>query len=48
MQPNSTIELGAEEAASVLTLVEAIEELDDVSKVYHNLEVTEAMMAQYA
>ncbi len=48
MQPNSPIELGAEEAASVLALVEAIEELDDVNKVYHNLEVTEAMMAQYA
>lgn len=48
MQPNSPLELSVEEAASVLALVEAIEELDDVSKVYHNLEVTEAMMAQYA
>ncbi|HAJ38625.1 MAG TPA: YebC/PmpR family DNA-binding transcriptional regulator, partial [Chloroflexi bacterium] len=28
--------------------VETLEELDDVNKVYHNLEMTDAMMAQYA
>ncbi|MFN3980362.1 MAG: YebC/PmpR family DNA-binding transcriptional regulator [Caldilinea sp.] len=48
MKPNTTIELGAEEAASVLNLLEALEELDDVSKVYHNMELTEEMVAQYA
>lgn len=48
MKPNTTIELGAEEAASVLNLIEALEELDDVSKVYHNMELTEEMVAQYA
>lgn len=48
MKPNTTIELGAEEAASVLNLIEALEELDDVNKVYHNMELTEEMVAQYA
>lgn len=48
MKPNNTIELPADEAASVLALVETLEDLDDVNKVYHNLEMTDAMMAQYA
>jgi len=48
MQPNTTIEIDADDAISVLTLVESLEELDDVNKVYHNLEMTEAMMTQYA
>ncbi|MBU6350815.1 MAG: YebC/PmpR family DNA-binding transcriptional regulator [Caldilinea sp.] len=48
MQPNTTIELGVEEAAAVLGLIEALEELDDVSKVYHNLELTEDVVAQFA
>jgi YebC/PmpR family DNA-binding regulatory protein len=48
MKPNTTIELGAEGAASVLNLIEALEELDDVNKIYHNMELTEEMVAQYA
>jgi transcriptional/translational regulatory protein YebC/TACO1 len=48
MKPNNTIELAPEEATSVLNLVEALEELDDVNKVYHNLELTEEMVAQFA
>ena len=48
MKPNSTLELGADEAGAVLELIEALEELDDVSKVYHNLELTEAMVANLA
>ncbi|MEZ4619411.1 MAG: YebC/PmpR family DNA-binding transcriptional regulator [Caldilineaceae bacterium] len=47
-QPNTPMELGAEEAASVLSLIEVLEELDDVSDVYHNLELTDAVMAQFA
>lgn len=47
-QPNTPMELGADEAAAVLSLVEALEELDDVSQVYHNLELTDAVMAQFA
>lgn len=48
MQPNTTLELGADEAAAVLTLIENLEEMDDVNKVYHNLELTEAVVAQFA
>lgn len=48
MKPNSTLEIGAAEAGAVLGLIEALEELDDVNKVYHNLELTEEMVAQYA
>ncbi|MBX3014703.1 MAG: YebC/PmpR family DNA-binding transcriptional regulator [Caldilineaceae bacterium] len=48
MQPNTTLELNASEAAAVLTLIENLEEMDDVSTVYHNLELTEAVVAQFA
>jgi transcriptional/translational regulatory protein YebC/TACO1 len=48
MKPNATLAIGAEEAGAVLGLIEALEELDDVNKVYHNLELTEEMVAQYA
>jgi len=48
MKPNTTLELDAEDAAAVLNLIDALEELDDVSKVYHNLELTEEMVAQFA
>jgi YebC/PmpR family DNA-binding regulatory protein len=47
-KPNSPLELNAEEAANVLNLVEALDELDDVSEVYHNLELTDEIMAQFA
>ena len=29
-------------------MIEALEELDDVNKVYHNLELTDEMVAQFA
>ena len=48
MTPNTTIELGAEEAGTVLNLIDALEELDDVNKVWHNLELTEDVVAQFA
>ena len=48
MTPNMTAELGVEEATSVLKLIESLEELDDVNNVYHNLEVTDEMIAQFA
>lgn len=47
-KPNTTLELSAEEATSVLNLIESLEELDDVNKVYHNLELTDDVMAQFA
>ena len=48
MQPNTPTVLGAEEASQVLKLVDAIEELDDVNHVYHNLELTDEVVAQLA
>jgi YebC/PmpR family DNA-binding regulatory protein len=48
LRPNTTLALDAEQAASVLNLIEALEELDDVSHVYHNLELTDEMVAQFA
>ena len=48
MQPNTTLELSAEQAVAVLELVDGLEELDDVTKVYHNLELTDEMVAQFA
>ncbi len=47
-KPNSPLELNADEAANVLNLVETLDELDDVSEVYHNLELTDDIMAQFA
>jgi len=47
-KPNTPMDLSAEEAASVLNLVEALEDLDDVSQVSHNLELTDEVMAQFA
>lgn len=48
MKPNTTMELAGEEATSVLDLVENLEELDDVSNVYHNLELTDELVAELA
>lgn len=48
MQPNVPIELDAEAGLAVLNLVESLEDLDDVTKVYHNLEITDEMVSQLA
>lgn len=48
MLPNQSVELGQEEVAAILSLVEQLEELDDVNSVYHNLELTDEMVAQFA
>ncbi|MCB0065265.1 MAG: YebC/PmpR family DNA-binding transcriptional regulator [Caldilineaceae bacterium] len=47
-QPNTPMELSPEEAGTVLTMIEALEDLDDVNEVYHNLELTDDVMAQFA
>jgi YebC/PmpR family DNA-binding regulatory protein len=39
------LELGVEETLQVLKFIEAIEELDDVQNVYHNLKISEAALA---
>lgn len=48
LKPNTTLTLEGEQASAVLNLIESLEELDDVSDVYHNLELTDEMVAQFA
>ncbi len=43
--PNDTKALTVEESKKILNLVEEFEDLDDVQNVYHNLELTEEVMA---
>lgn len=48
LKPNTTLSLEGEQASTVLNLIESLEELDDVADVYHNLELTDEMVAQFA
>lgn len=48
MHPNMTLDLSGEQAAPLLDLVDALDELDDVNMVYHNLEMSDALMAELA
>ncbi|MEM7530730.1 MAG: YebC/PmpR family DNA-binding transcriptional regulator [Chloroflexota bacterium] len=48
MKPNSTLALEINEATSVMRLIDSLEELDDVNQVYHNLEITDDLIAQFA
>jgi YebC/PmpR family DNA-binding regulatory protein len=48
MVPKSSIALEAREAGSTLRLIERLEDLDDVQKVYSNLEISEEALAEYA
>ena len=48
MQPNQTLSLDSRAGLSVLNLLESLEELDDVNKVHHNLELTDELVAQVA
>lgn len=48
LKPDTTLALEPAEAESVLKLIEALEELDDVNYVYHNLELTDEVVAQFA
>ncbi|UII24640.1 YebC/PmpR family DNA-binding transcriptional regulator [Fulvivirga maritima] len=43
--PTTTVDLDDEQFASVMKLIDALEDDDDVQKVYHNLEATEEQMA---
>ncbi len=47
MVPKSTVELDSKATAQVLKLVERLEELDDVQRVYTNVEVSEEALAEY-
>lgn len=46
--PLSTTKLSGEEAKKALRLIEALEEDEDVNKVFHNLELTEELMEELA
>ena len=41
--PNTTKELSLEEAQKVMNFIEALEDIDDVTAVYHNLEITDEL-----
>ena len=45
--PKNTIKLEKEHATSVLKLIEAFEEDDDVQNVFHNLELTDDMLEDF-
>lgn len=48
MLPKTTVATDDETALKVLRLVDRLEELDDVQKVYTNLEIPDAVLEQYA
>jgi YebC/PmpR family DNA-binding regulatory protein len=48
MQPGTTVNLEGKEAESMLRLMEALEDLDDVQNVYANFEISDEEMAKYA
>jgi YebC/PmpR family DNA-binding regulatory protein len=43
--PNNTKELNVEQFQSVMKLIDMLEEDDDVQEVYHNIEITDELMA---
>lgn len=45
MLPNQEIDLGVNESLQVLKTIDALEELDDVQSVFHNLHLSEEAMA---
>lgn len=47
MTPNNEIGLSTEETLQGLRVVEALEELDDVHAVFHNLQMTDEVLAQF-
>jgi YebC/PmpR family DNA-binding regulatory protein len=48
MIPKTTLELQPKETVTVLKLMERLEELDDVQRVYSNLELSEEALSQFA
>lgn len=48
MVPSSTIELDNETSRQAMRLIDALEELDDVQKVFSNAEFSEEALAEYA
>ncbi|MGH0034257.1 MAG: YebC/PmpR family DNA-binding transcriptional regulator [Myxococcota bacterium] len=48
MEPTTTVELGGKEAQTMLTLAEALEDLDDVQGLYANFDIPDEVMASFA
>jgi YebC/PmpR family DNA-binding regulatory protein len=48
MQPSTTVGLEGKEAESMLRLMDALEDLDDIQNVYANFEISDEEMAEYA
>ncbi len=48
MLPKTTISLAPEQGVKVLSLVDALDELEDVEKVFSNLEITDDLFELYA
>ena len=48
MLPKTTLELDPKDAVTVLKLMEQLEDLDDVQRVYSNLDVSEEALKQFA
>jgi len=48
MRPKTTVSLGTDDAIAVLRLVDKLEDLDDVQKVFTNLDITEEAVAAFA
>ena len=48
MEPSTTVELEGKEAETMLRLLDALEDLDDVQNVYANFEISDEEMAKYA
>jgi YebC/PmpR family DNA-binding regulatory protein len=48
MHPETTAELGLDDARKALAMIEAFEELDDVQQVYSNADFSDDIMAQLA
>jgi YebC/PmpR family DNA-binding regulatory protein len=47
MIPKSTIALDSKEAMSTLRLMERLEDLDDVQRVYSNIEMSDALLSEF-
>ncbi len=48
MQPSTTVDLAGSNAESMLRLMDALEDLDDIQNVYANFEISDEEMAKYA
>jgi len=45
MQPITPVAVSPEDAKKVIRLTDALEELDDIQNVYHNMELTDEVLA---